>query len=237
MLRRVPRTTCLWVCPMIVSGLALLPAKTEGADRPKGDRYLSVHVLGSSAQNRDLMVRGDRIPLTTVSGKGGAGVKFGWYPGITRRWVGGEVELFAFGGKVSAPPTNEGGVPRSAVADFITLNGMVNLMLRYPGDLIQPYVGVGGGVSTGTFTNAIIRSQGPAISDGDGSGGAFATQFLAGLRVNATDRFFLFGEYKYFSADYKWQPNFMIWVGGGPQPKPSLELRAQIVSGGVGLRF
>ena len=98
---------------------------------------------------------------------------------------------------------------------------MVNLTLRYPGNALVPYIGVGGGYSSGVLSHADI----PGRSDRDFEGSwAFGSQFFGGVQGNLTEKVFLFSEYKYFSANYHWQ-------------QLALDFRSQSVLFGIGLRF
>jgi opacity protein-like surface antigen len=98
---------------------------------------------------------------------------------------------------------------------------MLNLTLRYPGKAFVPYIGVGGGYSSGVLTHANI----PGRSDRDFEGSwTFGYQFFGGLQGNLTEKVFLFSEYKYFSADYHWE-------------QLALDFRSQYALFGIGLRF
>ena len=98
---------------------------------------------------------------------------------------------------------------------------MVNLILRYPGKALVPYIGVGGGLSDGMLTHANI----PGRSDQDFEGSwTFGYQFLGGVQGNLTEKMFLFSEYRYFSANYHWT-------------QLALDFRSQYVLFGIGLRF
>ena len=98
---------------------------------------------------------------------------------------------------------------------------MVNLTLRYPGKTVVPYIGVGGGYSSGVLTHGEI----PGRSDRDFEGSwAFGSQFFGGVQGNLTEKVFLFSEYKYFSADYHWK-------------EFALDFRSQYALFGIGLRF
>jgi len=46
---------------------------------------------------------------------------------------------------------------------------MYNLMLRHPGNTIQPYVGIGAGSSTGILYNANIQSGNVGLTKHAGS--------------------------------------------------------------------
>jgi opacity protein-like surface antigen len=107
---------------------------------------------------------------------------------------------------------------------------MYNLMLRYPGETIQPYIGAGVGSSTGILYNANIQSGNVGLSGASGDL-AFAYQFLGGVRTFVTKNLFLFGEYKYFVTKYSWDSE-----SAGDQ-RVKLDLQTHIVSGGIGWSF
>jgi len=107
---------------------------------------------------------------------------------------------------------------------------MYNLMLRHPGNTIQPYVGIGAGSSTGILYNANIQSGNVGLTEHAGSL-AFAYQFLGGVRTFITNRFFLFGEYKYFVTKYMWDSE------GAGNRKLKLDFETHLVSGGIGWSF
>lgn len=195
----------------------------------KTEVYIGIYVLGTLPQDKNLSVGGTEIQQTSVSGAVGAGGKAGVFPAFGRGYLGLEGELFGYGGKVNAPQTFTSGGLTQAQGNLTIVNAMVNLLARYPGELIQPYAGVGFGVSAASVTDATIQ-VGPMALTGESNDAAFAYQFFAGARAYITKKIFLFGEYKYFSANYKWEAE-----GGGPTT--TLDFRTQIVSGGVGLSF
>lgn len=65
-----------------------------------------------------------------------------------------------------------------AQGDLIAITTMYNLMLRYPGETVQPYIGVGAGSSTGILYNANIQSGNVGLSGTSGDL-AFAYQFFS----------------------------------------------------------
>jgi len=217
------------------------PSETEktaeagnAAEETKTEAYISLYILGSNPLNRNLELSDDQFPQTSVGGGLGGGIKAGIYPAFANRILGIEAELFGHNGDIVAPLTTTGGVTRSANATLNVVNAMVNLLLRYPHEVVQPYVGVGAGVSGGFLRGANIQnSQQGTFTDNAGDA-AFAFQFLGGVRVNVSDRFFLFSEYKYFLANYKWKSEDPLGAGG---PSASLDFRTNIVAGGVGFRF
>jgi len=76
------------------------------------------------------------------------------------------------------------------------------LMLRYPGDRLQPYVGLGAGVFfTDTKVDIQLAGENKTFSD---TAADFGLDTRAGLAWWAFRRFAIFGEYRftYFEADY-----------------------------------
>lgn len=192
------------------------------SEKRKTEGYISLSILGTIPKNESLNVGGASFSDTDVKGSVGAGLKAGVFPSFGGGYLGFETDLFGFGGKVQAP---------QATGSLTSINAMVNLIARYPGEIIQPYVGVGGGLSAGVLHDVNIQS-GPFVLNGSGGSATFGYQFLAGVRAMVTKRVFLFGEYKYFSANYDWETE-----GAGPGPHVTLDYRAQIVSGGIGISF
>ena len=217
------------------------PSETEktaeagnAAEETKTEAYISLYILGSNPLNRNVELSDDPFPQTSVGGGLGGGIKVGSYPAFANRILGIEAELFGHNGDIVAPLTTTGGVTRSANATLNVVNAMVNLLLRYPGDVLQPYVGVGGGLSGGFLRGADIQQSQIGTFTGNAGDAAFGYQFLAGLRVNVSERFFLFSEYKYFLANYKWESEDVLGAAG---PSASLDFRTHIVAGGVGFKF
>jgi len=196
----------------------------------KIDLLLSGHVLGMFPRDEDLSVGGNRIPNTDVRGTIGAGIKFDIYPWFTKKILGAEIEAFGLGGSVRAPGTTSGTGTTQAQGSLIAITTMYNLMLRYPGETIQPYIGAGVGSSTGILYNANIQSGNVGLSGTSGDL-AFAYQFLGGVRAFVTKKLFLFGEYKYFVTNYSWDSE-----GAGNQ-RIKLDFLTHIVSGGIGWSF
>jgi opacity protein-like surface antigen len=196
----------------------------------KIDLLLSGHVLGMFPRDEDLSVGGNRIPNTDVRGTIGAGIKFDIYPWFTKKILGAEIEAFGLGGSVRVPRTTSGTGTTQAQGSLIAITTMYNLMLRYPGETIQPYIGAGVGSSTGILYNANIQSGNVGLSGTSGDL-AFAYQFLGGVRAFVTKKLFLFGEYKYFVTNYSWDSE-----GAGNQ-RIKLDFQTHIVSGGIGWSF
>ena len=104
---------------------------------------------------------------------------------------------------------------------------MVNLVARYPGELFQPYVGIGGGHSTGYLTRVDGRSLSNPL-EGDNRDNAWGYQFLEGVRVVLSSRIFGFAEYKYLVMDHKWSD---------ANPTVALDFRTHYAGAGLGLSF
>jgi opacity protein-like surface antigen len=207
-----------------------LPSVAPLPSEKKIDLLLSGHVLGMFPRDEDLSVGGNRIFNTDVRGTIGAGIKFDIYPWFTKKIVGAEIEAFGLGGSVRAPRTTSGAGTTQAQGSLIAITTMYNLMLRYPGETIQPYIGAGVGSSTGILYNANIQSGNVGLSGTSGDL-AFAYQFLGGVRAFVTKKLFLFGEYKYFVTKYSWDSE-----GAGNQ-RIKLDFQTHIVSGGIGWSF
>jgi opacity protein-like surface antigen len=150
----------------------------------------------------------------------GAGLRVGIFPEFTGRIVGIEVEYFGTAGRFSFLTPSNGGFAEGS-AGLVVLNSMANLVVRQPNGPFHPYAGIGLGYASGTLHNATI----PGGHTGDfESTAAFAYQFLLGFQGDLTKRTFLFLEYKHLAADFHW---------GGL----ALDVRANYVAGGLGIRF
>ena len=116
-----------------------------------------------------------------------------------------------------------GGSIKKAKGDsgLMTSQSMVNLILRYPGNVFRPYAGIGGGLSSGILINADIPGRKDRKFE---TGTALGYQFFGGMHVVISERWFVFGEYQYFSANYHWKQLF-------------LRYRSEDVLGGIGFLF
>lgn len=213
-----------------VHGQEAPPDSTVSQNTRKVDFLLSGHVFGLLPRDKDLSVNAERIAGTDVRGIIGAGIKFDIYPGFTNRILGAEIEASVFGGSMRAPRTTSGTGTTQAQGNLIALSTMYNLMLRYPGNVVQPYLGVGAGSSSGILYDANVQSRNAGLS-GTSMDLAFAYQFLGGVRAFVNQRMFLFSEYKYFVTEYSWRS------AGAGNPKVKLDFQTHIVSGGVGWSF
>lgn len=203
-------------------------------EEEKTEVYVSVFVQGSHPLNRPVRLQEDPFSNTDVQGGLGGGLKVGIFPAFAGRIVGLEAELSGLDGKVNAPTATTGGVTRSANFRLQSINAMANLLLRYPGDTIQPYVGIGAGLSGGFARDLNLQHSTLGVVHENAGDGAFAYQFLGGVRANVTEHLFLFTEYKYFVANYQWESEL---ADGSRGPSFTLNYRTHIISGGLGFRF
>ena len=199
---------------MIVLLQSGMVAAAETADIDVG-----LYALGAFPSDRGLFAQGGNPSDIKISNGAGAGIKIAVFPHYLGNIVGIGLESSGHGSEISfSSPVNAG----SAVSTNLwVFSSTVNLTLRYPGNAFIPYIGVGGGYSSGVLTHADI----PGRSDRDFEGSwAFGSQFFGGVQGNLTEKVFLFSEYKYFSANYHWK-------------QLALDFRSQYVLFGIGLRF
>ena len=183
------------------------------------DIDVGLYALGAFPSDRGLFAQGGNPSDTRIANGAGAGIKASVFPHNLGNIIGIGLESSGHGSEISfSSPVNEGAAVSTNLWVF---SSMVNLTLRYPGKVFVPYIGVGGGYSSGVLSHADI----PGRSDRDFEGSwAFGSQFFGGVQGNLTEKVFLFSEYKYFSANYHWQ-------------QLALDFRSQSVLFGIGLRF
>jgi opacity protein-like surface antigen len=180
--------------------------------------YLALYGFGTMPIDRNIVVGGQEIPGTKIPSRVGGGLKAGIFPSFAQGILGIEGEIF--GHQVEATTS---GSPTS----FVAVVTMVNLVARYPGELFQPYVGIGGGHSTGYLTKVNGRNISNPL-EGDNRENAWGYQFLGGIRVMLSGRIFGFAEYKYLVMDHKWSD---------ATPTVALDFRTHYAGAGLGLSF
>ena len=185
-----------------------------------GEIDLGGYLLGSWPRDQTLFNQGDTVPASVQHGFG-AGLKIGLFPHATRRMLGIEIDSYGHGGALSFPNTANGHNNGTGRSSLLVLNTMVNLVLRYPGEVVTPYIGIGGGWSHGTLLNPNIIGR--ADKDFE-SARAFGHQYLAGAQVMVSPKVYVFGEYRYFSTNYHWDGL-------------AVDFRVHYGVVGVGLRF
>ena len=204
----------LWFALMIV---LLQPGWVAAAETADVD--VGLYALGAFPSDHGLFAQGGNPSDTRIANGAGAGIKASVFPHGLENIVGIGLESSGHGSEISfSSPMNKGAAVSTNLWVF---SSMVNLTLRYPGKAFVPYIGVGGGYSSGVLTHAEI----PGRSDRDFEGSwAFGSQFFGGVQGNLTEKVFLFSEYKYFSANYHWK-------------QLALDFRSQYLLFGIGLRF
>ena len=201
-----PKPLAYWA---VILGLFIpsIMGQAAAADRP--DPYIdlsrSLHPYiglygGLTSPERLQEVRGtgdlSAVKLTDLALARSAifGGKLGLFPS-PKSWLGIETEFFytnphikqqdiTFSGAVPTTTTNFAG------AHVRVATWALNLIARYPGERVQPYVGVGPGIFWG-------RMSGPVAELGTGSDTSLGLNALGGVRLLLTQRLAVFGEYKY----------------------------------------
>lgn len=183
------------------------------------DIDVGLYALGAFPSDQGLFAQGGNPSGIRISSGAGAGIKASVFPHGLGNMIGIGLESSGHGSEISfSSPVN---VASAVSTNLWVFSSIVNLTLRYPGKAVVPYIGVGGGYSSGVLSHADI----PGRPDRDfESSWAFGHQFFGGAQGNLTETVFLFTEYKYFSANYHWK-------------QLALDFRSQSVLFGVGLRF
>lgn len=166
-----------------------------------GDVELSAYALGAWPRGVNVFNQGTTVPASIQEGFG-AGLKVGLFPAALHRAVGLEIDSNLHEGALFFPNIAHGRHNETGRSDLLVSNSTFNLILRYPQGMIRPYVGIGVGWSHGTLLNPNIVGR----DDKDfGSAHALAHQFLGGGQFLISPKWFLFGEYRYVSANYHWE--------------------------------
>src|SRR4029077_6298324 len=151
------------------------------------DIDLALYSLGAFPSDQGLFAQGGNPSDTRITNGVGAGIKVAVFPRYLGNIIGVELESFGHGSEITFSSSANGG--SSASTNLWVFNSMANLILRYPGKTLVPYIGAGGGLSDGLLTHANI----PGRSDPDFEGSwTFGYQFLGGVQGNLTEKLFLF---------------------------------------------
>lgn len=216
-----------------------------GAVPAMAELYIAGQVGGNFPQDLTDVSGIETIQGVDVSGvtfsdlKLDKGVMFGlkaggYFPGVVN-WLGIEFDAYhaladiqAQSFTASVPLASLGvnpsgtfvGSGNTNAIDFSVTTVAVNLLARYPGSLLQPYVGVGLGGNV-----AILREGSGNVKDADF---APALNALAGLRVMIIDQIGIFAEYKYNRnlKEFKFKDNNF-----------SAEYSSNMILGGVSVHF
>lgn len=213
---------CLsWFLGSVLGLLFVLLPASNGYTLERFDAELSLYGLGGVPFDKEAVLNGVGQAGTRVKAGAGAGFKAAFYPKALGGFVGLQYDFSGFSGEITFPLASGGASTHQASTDLTVLSSMLNLLVRYPRAAFTVYAGTGLGHSSGILSGTDI----PGRSDGGvETASAFAYQFLGGVQANVSERLFLFGEYKYFSANYHWQAL-------------SLDFRVNYVLTGLGMRF
>jgi opacity protein-like surface antigen len=195
-----------------------LPCRLEALDDI--EIYLAGYGMGSQPLNMGVSFKGRGVSGEKVNGDPGLGFKVGLFPHFAGGYLGLELESFGNNNSIRFPIVSSMGTTKGD-SSLITYQSMVNLIARYPGAMFRPYAGIGGGLSNGILRNADIPGRKDKNFE---TGTAPGYQFLGGMQLVITERWFVFGEYKYFSANYHWK-------------ELSLNFRSEYFLGGIGFLF
>lgn len=209
----------------------------DTADAPRNEFYVAGFIDKGINPNGQLTFSSDPvgIPNTSFSGGVGGGGKIGVFPQFLKGALGAEFEVFHSPIKISSPLTMVNGTPRSVDATFHDTNLFFNILARYPGDFLQPYLGIGAGIAFGKLggQGQIAGGTGPFSQSVSNDLVGFAGQAIGGIRLNVTTHLFLFTEYKFLfgSANNDCQKD-------DPCPfHTTLDFQSQYLSAGLGFRF
>lgn len=207
----------LLLSSFVLMMVLLEPDRVAAAET--ADIDVGLYALGAFPSDQGLVAQGINPSDTRIANGAGAGIKAAVFPHGLGNIIGIGIESFGHGSEITFSSPVRAGSPAST--NLWIFSSMVNLILRYPGKPFVPYIGVGGGYSSGVLTHGNI----PGRSDQDFEDSwTFGYQFFGGLQGNLTEKIFLFSEYKYFSADYHWK-------------ELALDFRSQCALFGIGLRF
>lgn len=185
-----------------------------------GDIEVSGYALGSWPRDQNLYNQGTTVPASVQAGFG-AGSTVGLFPTMLRGVIGLAFDSNLHGGALSFSNIAQRQGNERGRSDLLVSNTTVNLILRYPGEHVRPYLGAGIGWSSGTLLNPNITGRNDQDFE---SAYAFVHQFLGGTQVLLNSKVFLFGEYRYTSSNYHWEGL-------------AIDFRTHYGILGVGLRF
>lgn len=191
------------------------------------------YAFSGSLKNLEYTGLLEGVNLGDIKHNGGGffGGKFGAY--MHDSYFGAEVE--AFYARLSIPnqtlsvsgTARNFGVPVSGSAilpssDQNLYGGALNILLRYPGKVLQPYVGIG---------LAIVHLENTGGADSSSTSPGLSA--LAGIRAKVTERISVFGEFKYIYSSFEFKN-----LQGAPQGTGLKgDLNIPTLVGGVAFNF
>jgi opacity protein-like surface antigen len=176
-----------------------LPGRLEALDNI--EMYMAGYGMATQPTSQGLSFKGNGVSDETIHGDPGLGFKIGLFPSFFYGYVGLELESFGNNNSVRFSVTENGMSTTKGKTSLVTYSSMVNLLLRYPGRYLRPYVGIGGGLSSGFLRHPDI----PGRNDNNlEMASAPGYQLFGGMQLVITQKWFVFGEYKYNAANYHW---------------------------------
>lgn len=196
-----------------------------------GDVEVSAYALGTWPSDESVFNQGTTVHGSTQEGFG-AGLNAGLFPAALHRVVGLEIDSNVHSGSISFPNLLSGQNNGTSHSDLLIINTTFNMVLRYPGEKVRPYIGIGLGWSHGTLLNPNIAGRNDQDFD---SARAFTHQFLGGAQILLSPKVFLFGQYRDYSVflfgEYRYVSSNYHW------DKLAIDFRTHYGVMGVGLRF
>ena len=148
----------MWAPLFVIILFASLLVPLSAGCAEFGEIDLAGYLMGSWPSDKPIFNQGSTVPASIQSGIG-AGVKIGLFPHAMHRMLGIEIDSYGHGGALSFPNTANGQNNGTGRSNLLVLNTMLNLVLRYPGEVVTPYIGIGGGWSHGTLLNPNITGR------------------------------------------------------------------------------
>ncbi|MBA3967039.1 MAG: outer membrane beta-barrel protein [Nitrospirales bacterium] len=196
-----------------------LPCRLEALDDI--EIYLAGYGMATQPLNQGLSFKGNGTKDEKIHGDPGLGLKIGLFPSLFSGYLGLELESFGQNNSLNFPIEENGAATGKGKSGLITYSSMVNLLLRYPGRYMRPYVGIGGGLSNGILHHSDIPGRKDHYIETSSAPGY---QFFGGIQLVVAANWFVFGEYKYSAANYHWN-------------ELSLNFRSEYFLGGIGYIF
>ncbi len=226
--RHVMRTTqwfTSWVVLLVLCTPSMGQATAADLPEPYVALYGGVTVPQALQDTRGIgPTSAAKLTDLDLAGSGIYGIKLGLFQPDPLDWLAIETEFFYSSPHVkqqditfTAPgvPTE---TPNFAGAHIRVAAWAVNWIIRYPGERLQPYAGVGPGIFWGRLSG---------IDFGTGSDTSLGLNALAGIRIFLTKQLAVFGEYKYNRTSFDF---------GGTTSLHVL-YQAQHFAGGLSLHF
>ena len=196
-----------------------MPSQLEAID--KIEIYLAGYGMATQPSNHGLSLNEREASNERIEGKSGFGLKIGLFPSFFHGYLGMELESFGNNNSLHFEVREKGIPTGKGKSNLVTYASMINILLRYPGRFVRPYVGVGGGLSNGVLHDTDIPERKDKNIE---VGSALGHQLFAGIQLLIAQKVFLFGEYKHSSANYHWN-------------QLSLNYRSDYFLGGIGYVF